>query len=101
MPRGRRKRLHPANFDILVIGSGLDFVYLRLDRAVLNSQAAAFATYFNTQVATFTCITDQGIGQSFYNFLPTFGATQAAIGVAGQFSPTAGRPGDRIDEYDC
>jgi hypothetical protein len=75
------------NFDILIIGSGADFV-LNAGSAALNAQAAGFATYFNNNGGLYVN-TDQGLGQSFYNFLPTFGASNNTISASGVFTATA------------
>jgi hypothetical protein len=75
-------------FDALMIGSGFDFVSSAGSLA-LNGQASAFASYFNAGGSIFVN-TEQGIGQSFYNFLPTFGvAGTNSIGTSGVFSTTA------------
>ncbi len=62
--------------DVLVIGSGSDFVNTS-GSAALNAQAAAFTTYFNNGGSVFVN-TEQGLGASFYGFLPNFGTTTVA-----------------------
>ncbi len=74
------------NFDILIIGSGLDFVSAAGSTA-LNAQAAGFASYFNNDGGLYVN-TDQGLGQPFYNFLPTFGASNNSISAVGTFTAT-------------
>lgn len=61
---------------VLVIGSGFDFVS-SAGSATMNAAAASFATYFNGGGSLFVN-THQGIGQSFYNFLPPVGNVNAA-----------------------
>lgn len=78
----------PGAFDALVIGSGFDFV-TAAGSAALNANAAGFATYFNAGGSLFVN-TEQGLGQTFYNFLPTFGvASTSSISDVGAFTPTA------------
>jgi hypothetical protein len=61
------------NNAVLVIGSGFDFVG-GPGSAALNGQLAAFISYFNAGGNLFVN-TEQGLGQSFYGFIPSFGAT--------------------------
>ncbi|MGD9854405.1 MAG: putative Ig domain-containing protein, partial [Planctomycetaceae bacterium] len=76
-----------GDFDILMIGTGGDFVF-NSGSAALNAEADRFADFFNDGGGIYVN-TDQGsIGQTFYNFLPTFGATQAAVGGSGVYSVT-------------
>lgn len=62
--------------DVLVIGSGLDFVN-STGSARLNAAAGDFASYFNAGGSLFVN-TEQGLGQGFYGFLPNFGTTTVA-----------------------
>ncbi len=76
-----------GGFNALVIGTGQDYVSAAGSTA-LNANAALFATYFNGGGSIFVN-SEQGLGQSFYNFLPTFGvAGTNSIGDAGAFSVT-------------
>jgi RHS repeat-associated protein len=76
-----------GTFEILIIGTGGDFV-TSTGSTRLNAEAARFADYFNDGGGLYVN-TDQGtLGQNFYNFLPTFGATQAAQGGTGVYSVT-------------
>jgi YD repeat-containing protein len=76
-----------GTFEILVIGTGGDFVNTAGSNS-LNAEATRFADYFNEGGGIYVN-TDQGsLGQAFYNFLPTFGATQAAVGGTGVYSVT-------------
>lgn len=94
--------------NVLVIGSGFDFVS-SAGSAALNAQAAAFASYFNGGGSLFVN-TEQGLGQTFYGFLPAFGTTTVAAlpgcsSGAGCFLPTAagstaGLTNALIDEAD-
>lgn len=63
------------NNAVLVIGTGQDFV-TGAGSAALNAQASAFATYFNAGGNLFVN-SEQGLGQSFYGFIPSFGGTLA------------------------
>jgi hypothetical protein len=75
----------PGAFDALIIGTGGDYIS---DVSFLNSASASFATYFNNGGRLFVN-SEQGLGQTFYNFLPTFGvAGTGSIGTAGAFSAT-------------
>ncbi len=60
---------------VLIIGSGFDFVNAA-GSAALNAQQAAFVTYFNAGGNLFVN-TEQGLGQTFYGFIPSFGGTLA------------------------
>lgn len=62
--------------DVLVIGSGLDFVN-STGSARLNAEQAAFASYFNAGGSLFVN-TEQGLGATYYGFLPNFGTTTVA-----------------------
>jgi len=57
--------------DVLVIGSGLDFISAA-GAATMAAQSAAFASYFNGGGNLFVN-THQGIGNPFYAFLPPIG----------------------------
>jgi hypothetical protein len=70
---------------VIVVGSGFDFVSAA-GSAAMNGQAAAFATYFNAGGHLFVN-TEQGLGQSFYGFIPSFGGT-LANSLPGCFSET-------------
>ena len=61
---------------VLVIGSGFDFIS-SVGSATLNAAAGQFATYFNGGGSLFVN-THQGIGQSFYNFIPPVGNVNAS-----------------------
>lgn len=63
------------NNDILIIGTGLDYVN-SAGSAALNAQLAAFTTFFNGGGSLFVN-SEQGLGQSFYGFIPSFGGTVA------------------------
>jgi hypothetical protein len=78
---------NPGAFDILIIGTGQDYV-TTAGSAQMNLHAADFATFFNNGGDLYVN-SEQGIGQSFYNFLPTFGASSSSISSVGQFTPTA------------
>jgi RHS repeat-associated protein len=78
-----------GTFEILIIGSGGDFVN-STGSTRLNAEAARFADYFNAGGGIYVN-TDAGgtsIGQNFYSFLPTFGATRAALGGTGVYTAT-------------
>lgn len=62
--------------DVLVIGSGFDFISAA-GSATMNTAAAQFATYFNAGGNLFVN-TEQGLGASFYGFIPGFGSTTNA-----------------------
>lgn len=80
--------LVPGAFNAVMIGSGADFVSAA-GSAALNANAALFTTFFNAGGSIFVN-TEQGLGQSFYNFLPTFGvASTNSISAQGVFSATA------------
>ncbi len=76
-----------GEFDILMIGTGGDFVSGQGSDS-LNSQAAKFAEFFNEGGGIFVNTDNASLGQEFYNFLPAFGATQAAVGGTGVYSVT-------------
>ena len=70
------KNAFTDNNDVLVIGSGLDFVN-STGSARLNAEAAAFTTYFNNDGNLFVN-TEQGLGATYYDFIPNFGTTNNA-----------------------
>ncbi|MFT3780616.1 MAG: PEP-CTERM sorting domain-containing protein [Nibricoccus sp.] len=77
----------PGAFDALIIGTGEDYVF-STGSAALNAASAQFASYFNAGGSLYLN-SEQGIGQSFYNFLPPFGVSQGnSISAAGAFSAT-------------
>jgi hypothetical protein len=76
-----------GDFDILIIGTGGDYVFGN-GSAALNAEADRFAEFFNSGGGIYVNTDQASIGQSFYNFLPTFGATQAALGGSGVYSVT-------------
>lgn len=76
-----------SNYDALMIGTGGDFVSAA-GSGLLNSSAASFATYFNAGGRLYVN-SEQGLGQSFYNFLPPFGVSVgSSISNAGAFTAT-------------
>jgi hypothetical protein len=77
-----------GTFDILMVGSGLDAVSASGSTS-LNNEAANFASFFNSGGGIFV-LTDEGRGQTFYNFIPSFGSTtNNTISAVGAFSATA------------
>jgi hypothetical protein len=77
-----------AGYDALIIGTGLDYIS-SVGSGLLNSSAASFAAYFNAGGRLYVN-SEQGIGQSFYNFLPPFGVSVgSSINNAGVFTATA------------
>ena len=77
-----------GGYDALIIGTGGDYVSFA-DSGLLNSSAASFTSYFNAGGRLFVN-SEQGIGQSFYNFLPPFGVSVgSSISNSGVFSATA------------
>ena len=72
---------------VLVIGSGLDFIS-NTGSATMNAAAAQFATYFNGG-GSLLVNTHQGLGQSFYNFLPPVGNVNAS-----NLTTCSSEPGD-------
>lgn len=88
---GWESSLSAGGFDALVIGTGGDYIS-STSSALLNSFAAgatSFATYFNGGGSLFVN-SEQGLGQSFYNFVPSFGvASTSSISDVGAFTPTA------------
>lgn len=63
------------NNATLVVLSGMDYVSAAGSSA-LNAQSAAFASYFNAGGTLFVH-TEQGLGQTYYGFIPSFGGTQS------------------------
>jgi len=77
-----------SNYDALIIGTGDDYVFTS-GSGLLNSSAASFASYFNAGGRLFVN-SEQGLGQSFYNFLPPFGVSVgSSISDSGVFTATA------------
>ena len=77
-----------AGYDALIIGTGGDYLS-SFGSGRLNSAAASFATYFNAGGRLFLN-SEQGLGQSFYNFLPPFGVSVgSSISSSGQFTSTS------------
>jgi hypothetical protein len=77
----------PGAFDIIVVGSG--GTVSGAGSALLNANAASFTTFFNAGGSLFIH-TDQGLGQSFFNFVPNFGvAATNTISTSGVFTATA------------
>lgn len=72
---------------VLVIGSGLDFIS-NAGSTTMNAAAAQFATYFNGGGALLVN-THQGLGQSFYDFLPAVGNVNAS-----NLTTCSSEPGD-------
>ena len=80
---------NPGAFDILMIGSGGTVSFGAAGSGKLNAEAANFTSFFNGGGGIFVH-TDQGLGQSFYNFIPSFGTTvNNTISISGAFSATA------------
>ncbi|GEM_PF-5058227 len=74
-----------GGFDAVMVGSGST----PAAAANLASAASAFATYFNGGGSLYVN-TDEGFGQSWYDFVPSFGtAVNNTISVSGVFAPTA------------
>ena len=74
-------------FDVIIVGTGLDYIS-NLGSTSLNAQKAKFETYFNNGGGIFV-MSEQGIGQTFYNFLPSFAtARQQNISASGAFTAT-------------
>jgi len=76
-----------SGFDVLIIGTGFDYLSQNGSDEI-NSKSTEFATYFNNG-GNLLVFSDQGIGQSFYDFIPSFGTTtNNSIDNSGVFSPT-------------
>ncbi len=74
-----------GGFDAVMVGSGGGST----DAANLAAAATAFATYFNGGGSLYIN-TDEGFGQTWYNFVPSFGtAVNNSISAVGVFAPTA------------
>ncbi len=74
-----------GGFDAVMVGSGAD------GTANTNLLAASglFTTYFNGGGSVYIN-TDEGFGQNWFNFVPSFGTTVAnSISTSGIFTPTA------------
>jgi len=77
-----------GGYSTILIGSGYDAISAA-GSATLNADAGLFATFFNAN-GNIVSLTDQGLGQSFYNFIPSFGSTiNNSISTSNQFSVTA------------
>jgi hypothetical protein len=73
-----------GSFDAIMIGSGGNSTH----RANLVANTAAFTTYFNNDGALYIN-TDEGFGQTWYDFVPSFGTTaNNTISTSGAFDPT-------------
>lgn len=73
------------DFNMIMVGSGSAQNFLN----ELLSNTANFATFFNNGGGIFVN-TDEGYGQGWYNFIPSFGATQNNnISTSGAFTATA------------
>lgn len=74
-----------GGFDAIMVGSGNSSAA----QAALAASAAQFTTYFNAGGSLFIN-TDEGFGQNWYNFVPSFGTTNNnSISTSGIFAPTA------------
>lgn len=74
-----------GGFDAVMVGSGADSTAA----ANLAASASLFTTYFNGGGSLYVN-TDEGFGQSWFNFVPQFGTTVAnTISTSGIFAPTA------------
>ncbi|HQU15592.1 MAG: hypothetical protein B7Z66_10975 [Chromatiales bacterium 21-64-14] len=73
-----------GGFDTVMVGSG----GFSSAQSALAGAAAQFATYFNAGGSLYVN-TDQGFGQSWYDFVPSFGTTtNNTISTSGVFAPT-------------
>ena len=74
-----------GGFDAVLIGSGAD----SSSNTELLAASGLFTTYFNGGGSLYIN-TDEGFGQSWFNFVPSFGTTVAnTISTQGIFVPTA------------
>jgi hypothetical protein len=74
-----------GSYDAIMIGSGGNSSH----RNNLFANAANFTSYFNNDGALYIN-TDEGFGQTWYDFVPTFGTTtNNTISTSGVFDPTA------------
>ena len=74
-----------GGYDAVLVGSGNDS---SANTALLGS-SGLFTTYFNGGGSIFIH-TDEGFGQNWFNFVPSFGTTLAnSISATGIFAPTA------------
>lgn len=74
-----------GSYDVIMVGSG----WTNLANTNLLSFESSFTTYFNDGGNIFIH-TDEGFGQTWYDFVPSFGTTQNnSISTAGLFSVTA------------
>ncbi|MFP6757375.1 MAG: hypothetical protein VCC99_04045, partial [Alphaproteobacteria bacterium] len=74
------------NFDAIVVASGTFGNTAFHDALIANSQA--FTDFINNGGKLYIN-TDQGFGQDWYEFVPTFGASQAALGGQAVYTATA------------
>lgn len=74
-----------GGFDAVLVGSGAES---SANNALLAA-SGLFTTYFNGGGSVYIN-TDEGFGQTWFNFVPSFGTTVAnTISVSGIFAPTA------------
>ena len=74
-----------GGYDAVLVGSGDD----SSANSALLAAAGLFTTYFNGGGSIYIN-TDEGFGQNWFNFVPSFGTTVAnTISVSGIFAPTA------------
>lgn len=74
-----------GGFDAVLVGSGAS----TSANTALLAAAGLFTTYFNGGGSIYIN-TDEGFGQNWFNFVPSFGTTVAnTISVSGIFAPTA------------
>lgn len=74
-----------GGFDAVMVGSGASSTA----NTALLAATGAFTTYFNAGGSIFIN-TDEGFGQGWFGFVPSFGATVAnSISTSGIFTPTA------------
>lgn len=74
-----------GGYDAVMVGSGAD----RVANTALLAATGLFTTYFNGGGSIYIN-TDEGFGQNWFNFVPSFGTTVAnTISTSGIFAPTA------------
>ena len=74
-----------GGYDAVFVGSGSNVSA----SSALLAAAGLFTTYFNGGGSVYVN-TDEGFGQNWFNFVPSFGTTVAnSISVSGIFAPTA------------
>lgn len=88
LPKWDSLLFRDGHYDAILIGTGMDYLS-RPGSDSVNTRRALFDQYFN-RGGTLFALSEQGIGQTYYNFLPAFGsARQQSIGsVSGQFTVT-------------